>query len=92
MSCCISYCSNQLSSGKKQIDDAHLRNELRLTLETSHVCLDCYDTFVLKRVNHGEHVDKLKKRVQEERDRSTLFLRKLTDDLQSKFSNFLVTI
>ena len=90
MNCCISYCSNQLSSGKKQIDDTRVRNQLLLTQETSHVCLDCYDTFVLKRVNNGEHVDKLKKRVQE-RDRSTLFLRKLTD-LQSKFSNFLLTI
>ena len=87
MNCCISYCSNQLSSGKKQIDDARLRNQLLLTQETSHVCLDCYDTFVLKRVNNVEHVDKLTKRVQEERDRSTLFLRKLTD-LQSKFLTF----
>jgi len=78
MKCSISYCSKGIQSGERHINDEQKRNELGLTNESSVICLECYDMFVIQNVNII-HLEFLKKNVQDECDRSTIFHRKLID-------------
>jgi hypothetical protein len=86
MRCCISFCSKELISFEKHLNDENICHELGINKNESFLCLDCYDLLVMQQVN-ASHLELLKSNARNEYERSTLFYRKLVD-LQREKGNF----